>query len=190
VTEYFYVFWDRFRELQDADKITAQIEKGENKLQRKISVRKALDAKVKQYRSPFHQLRIQYGTNKGKNYTEEEDRYLVHQLHSLGVDSENVYEQLRLSIRDDPAFRFDWYLKSRSVMEIQRRCNTLITLIEREAQEEARAAAGGRRTTSRRKAAATGDDESRARKRKRTQPNPQQLLLQHLQQTAGKAAQQ
>jgi len=29
------------------------------------------------YKSPFHQLRIQYGTNKGKNYTEEEDRFLV-----------------------------------------------------------------------------------------------------------------
>ena len=29
------------------------------------------------YRSPFHQLRIAYGTNKGKNYTEEEDRFLV-----------------------------------------------------------------------------------------------------------------
>ena len=29
------------------------------------------------YKSPFHQMRIQYGTNKGKNYTEEEDRFLV-----------------------------------------------------------------------------------------------------------------
>lgn len=29
------------------------------------------------YRSPFHQMRIAYGTNKGKNYTEEEDRFLV-----------------------------------------------------------------------------------------------------------------
>lgn len=32
------------------------------------------------YKSPFHQLRIQYGTNKGKNYTEEEDRFLVNNL--------------------------------------------------------------------------------------------------------------
>ena len=29
------------------------------------------------YRAPFHQLHIVYGTNKGKNYTEEEDRFLV-----------------------------------------------------------------------------------------------------------------
>ena len=32
------------------------------------------------YCSPFHQLKIQYGTNKGKNYTEDEDRFLVSEL--------------------------------------------------------------------------------------------------------------
>lgn len=34
-----------------------------------------------------------------------------------------------------PQFRFDWFLKSRTALELQRRCNTLITLIERENQE-------------------------------------------------------
>lgn len=34
-----------------------------------------------------------------------------------------------------PQFRFDWFLKSRTAIELQRRCNTLITLIERENQE-------------------------------------------------------
>ena len=47
------------------------------------------------YRAPFHQLRITYGANKGKNYTEEEDRFLVCMLHKLGFDKENVYEELR-----------------------------------------------------------------------------------------------
>ena len=55
----------------------AQIERGEAKIQRRISIKKALDAKMARYRAPFHQLRIQYGTNKGKNYTEEEDRYYI-----------------------------------------------------------------------------------------------------------------
>ena len=32
-------------------------------------------------------------------------------------------------------FRFDWFIKSRTAMELQRRCNTLITLIERENHE-------------------------------------------------------
>ena len=35
------------------------------------------------YRAPFHQLHIVYGTNKGKNYTEEEDRFLVSHYSTL-----------------------------------------------------------------------------------------------------------
>ncbi|KAF4533362.1 hypothetical protein B566_EDAN002760 [Ephemera danica] len=135
VIEYSSVFWERCHELQDIDRIMAQIERGETKIQRRASIKKALDAKMARYRAAFHQLRIAYGTNKGKNYTEEEDRFLVCMLHKLGFDKENVYEELRAAVRSAPQFRFDWFIKSRTAMELQRRCNTLITLIERENQE-------------------------------------------------------
>lgn len=135
VMEYSAVFWDRCHELQDIDRIMAQIERGEAKIQRRASIKKALDAKMARYRAPFHQLRMAYGTNKGKNYIEEEDRFLVCMLHKLGFDKENVYEELRAAVRAAPQFRFDWFIKSRTAMELQRRCNTLITLIERENQE-------------------------------------------------------
>nr|CAD7445550.1 unnamed protein product [Timema bartmani] len=135
VMEYSTVFWERCSELQDIDRIMAQIDRGEAKIQRRASIKKALDAKMARYRAPFHQLRIAYGTNKGKNYTEEEDRFLVCMLHKLGFDKENVYEELRAAVRSAPQFRFDWFIKSRTAMELQRRCNTLITLIERENQE-------------------------------------------------------
>merc|ERR1739838_1101339 len=71
----------------------------------------------------------------GKNYTEEEDRFLVCMLHKLGFDKENVYEDLRAAVRCAPQFRFDWFIKSRTAMELQRRCNTLIMLIEKEMNE-------------------------------------------------------
>ncbi|KAF6038467.1 hypothetical protein EB796_003227 [Bugula neritina] len=128
--QYANVFWDRCNELQDIDKIMTQIEKGEQKIQRRISIKKALDCKMTRYKAPFHQLRISYGTNKGKNYTEEEDRYIVCMLHKLGFDKENIYDELRAAVRQAPQFRFDWFIKSRTAMELQRRCNTLITLIE------------------------------------------------------------
>lgn len=54
---------------------------------------------MSRYRAPFHQLRIAYGANKGKNYIEEEDRFLVCMLHKLGFDKENVYEELRAAVR-------------------------------------------------------------------------------------------
>jgi len=135
VHEYSQVFWERCHELQDIERIMAQIERGEARIQRRASIKKALDAEMARYRAPFHQLRIAYGTNKGKNYTEEEDRFLVCMLHKLGFDKENAYDELRQQIRKAPQFRFDWFIKSRTAAELQRRCNTLITLIERENQE-------------------------------------------------------
>ena len=56
-------------------------------------------------------------------------------LHKLGFDKENVYEELRSAVRNAPQFRFDWFIKSRTAMELQRRCNTLIMLIEKEMNE-------------------------------------------------------
>jgi len=135
VEAYADVFWDRYQDLTDADRIIAQIEKGEQRIQRRQDIKRALETKMSRYRSPFHQLRIAYGTNKGKNYTEEEDRFLICMLHKLGFDREMVYEELKAAVRNSPIFRFDWFLKSRTAIELQRRCNTLITLIERENQE-------------------------------------------------------
>merc|ERR1712241_1017563 len=135
VIGYSKVFWERSNELQDCDRIMAQIEKGEARIQRRALIKKALDAKIARYKAPFHQLRIAYGTNKGKNYTEEEDRFLVCMLHKLGFDKESVYEELRAAVRCAPQFRFDWFIKSRTAMELQRRCNTLIMLIEKEMNE-------------------------------------------------------
>ena len=49
---------------QDIDRVMAQIEKGEAKIQRRGLIKKSLDSKIARYRAPFHQLRIAYGTNK------------------------------------------------------------------------------------------------------------------------------
>ncbi|KAH9422040.1 SWI/SNF- matrix-associated actin-dependent regulator of chromatin sub A member 5 [Dermatophagoides pteronyssinus] len=135
VIDYAKVFWERYQELADSEKIIAQIEKGEQRIKRRQDIKRAIEMKMQRYSAPFHQLRINYGANKGKNYIEEEDRYLICMLHKLGVDREQVYEDLKLAIREAPQFRFDWFLKSRTTSELQRRCNTLITLIERENQE-------------------------------------------------------
>ncbi|KAI7810883.1 SWI/SNF-related matrix-associated actin-dependent regulator of chromatin subfamily A member 5 [Triplophysa rosa] len=171
VMEYSAVFWERCNELQDIEKIMAQIERGEARIQRRISIKKALDSKIGRYKAPFHQLRISYGTNKGKNYTEEEDRFLICMLHKLGFDKESVYDELRQCIRNSPQFRFDWFLKSRTAMELQRRCNTLITLIEREnmeleERERAEKKKRGPRTSSAQKRKQDGTPDGRGRRKK------------------------
>ncbi len=46
VKEYHEVFWERVNELTNAETILAQIERGENKIQRRALIKKALDSKV------------------------------------------------------------------------------------------------------------------------------------------------
>jgi len=135
VREYSKVFWKRYAEIPNYENFISAIEKGEQKIQRRQEIQQALDIKCGRYKNPFHQLKILYGTNKGKNFTEEEDRYLICMLHRIGYDKEASYEDLRRQIRVAPQFRFDWFLKSRTPNELQRRCNTLINLIERENSE-------------------------------------------------------
>ena len=79
-------------------------------------------------------------------YSEEEDRYLLCRLNHYGMQAEDVYERIKKDITEFPVFRFDWFFKSRSPQELQRRCNTLLGMIEKEAEqrqaEEARAKGG------------------------------------------------
>jgi SWI/SNF-related matrix-associated actin-dependent regulator of chromatin subfamily A member 5 len=45
------------------------------------------------------------------------------------------WEELKLEVRKAWQFRFDWYLKSRTPQELNRRVDILIRLIEKETQE-------------------------------------------------------
>lgn len=132
VEAYAKVFWVRYQELNDWQRIISKIEEGEQKIRRFQDIQSALTNKVKKLKLPLQQLKISYGQNKGKSYTEEEDRFLLVALERLGYGSEDVYELIRQEIRDSPLFRFDWFLKSRTSQEIARRCNTLVSLITKE----------------------------------------------------------
>ncbi|KAJ3294294.1 hypothetical protein HK104_003709 [Borealophlyctis nickersoniae] len=135
VRQYANVFWKRFKEIADWEKILANIEKGESKIRRTQEVQDALTAKIRQHRIPLQQLKIQYLQSRGKNFTEEEDRFLLVMLERFGYGTDDVYEKIRDEIKKSPMFRFDWFIKSRTAQELQRRCNTLISLIAKENAE-------------------------------------------------------
>ncbi|ORX79706.1 hypothetical protein K493DRAFT_243417, partial [Basidiobolus meristosporus CBS 931.73] len=132
VEAYAKVFWERCQELAEHEKIIANIEKGEARLKRQDEIQDQLTSKISQYRLPLQQLKLTHTQNKGKNYTEEEDRFLLVMLESYGYGTEDVYEKIRGEIRRSPLFRFDWFFKSRTATELARRCNTLIGLIQKE----------------------------------------------------------
>jgi len=133
IREYHAVFWKRYTEISDHDRILDRIRKGEQKLARRAAITEALDKKVARTKNPWQTLTVNYGSNKGKTFTEEEDRFLVCMMQRLGY---GAWDQLKQEIRKAWNFRFDWFLKSRTAAELQRRCDTLVRLIEKEMDDD------------------------------------------------------
>ncbi|KAL1211842.1 ISWI chromatin-remodeling complex ATPase CHR11 [Cardamine amara subsp. amara] len=132
VERYAKVFKERYKELNDYDRIIKNIERGEARISRKDEIMKAIGKKLDRYRNPWLELKIQYGQNKGKLYNEECDRFMICMIHKLGYGN---WDELKAAFRTSPLFRFDWFVKSRTSQELARRCDTLIRLIEKENQE-------------------------------------------------------
>ncbi|KAL1372557.1 hypothetical protein HN51_002684 [Arachis hypogaea] len=132
VERYAVVFKERYKELNDYDRIIKNIERGEARISRKDEIMKAIGKKLDRYKNPWLELKIQYGQNKGKLYNEECDRFMICMIHKLGYGN---WDELKAAFRMSPLFRFDWFVKSRTTQELTRRCDTLIRLVEKENQE-------------------------------------------------------
>ncbi|KAH9884642.1 SNF2 family DNA-dependent ATPase [Cubamyces lactineus] len=134
VARYYPVFKKKWKELAEYPRIKARIEEGEAKRNKRSNLEALLAKKIGSVRYPMQELELNYPTTKGKVYSEEEDRYLLCRLHHYGMQAEDVYERIKKDILEFPVFRFDWFFKSRSPQELQRRCNTLLGMIEKEAE--------------------------------------------------------
>ncbi|KAN0132684.1 SNF2 family N-terminal domain containing protein [Lactarius tabidus] len=144
VAAYYPVFLKKWKELAEHPRIAARISEGEAKRNKRSNLEALLSKKIGSFRYPMQELELNYPTTKGKVYSEEEDRYLLCRLSHYGMRTDDVYERIKKDISEFPVFRFDWFFKSRSPQELQRRCNTLLGMIEKEAeQEEIRAKSGG-----------------------------------------------
>ncbi|KAJ3669555.1 hypothetical protein LUZ60_011505 [Juncus effusus] len=132
VERYSAAFMDRYKELNDWDRIIKTIERGEARISRKDEIMRAISKKLDRYKNPWLELKVQYGQNKGKLYNEECDRFMLCMVHKLGYGN---WDELKAAFRMSPLFRFDWFVKSRTTQELQRRCDTLIRLVEKENQE-------------------------------------------------------
>ena len=78
-------------------------------------------------------MKINYGfSNRGKGYQEEEDAFLLCMMYRHGY---GAAERIRMEIRRAWQFRFDWYFKSRTAVDIQKRCDVLVKIVEREIED-------------------------------------------------------
>ncbi|KAF8232381.1 SNF2 family DNA-dependent ATPase [Tricholoma matsutake] len=134
VEKYYETFEKKWRTLAEAPRIEARIAEGEAKRNKRDNLEFLLAKKIASVRYPMQELELNYPTTKGKVYSEEEDRYLLCRLWHYGMQADDVYERIKKDITEFPVFRFDWFFKSRSPQELQRRCNTLLSMIEKEAE--------------------------------------------------------
>jgi len=135
VKSYAAAFWSRGPScLADFEKTLKRVEEGERKILEKAKMAEALKNKVASTENPWQSLQIKYGNNRGKLFTEDEDRFLICMTNELGYGK---WEDLKREVRRSPEFRFDWLFKSRTPIELGRRVDLLIRLIQNESKEPA-----------------------------------------------------
>ncbi|EFC39046.1 predicted protein [Naegleria gruberi] len=133
IKKYSNVFWKRYKEIKDYDKLIKRIERGESQLQKIDNNNLMLRYKTQKYINPWLEMKFNYGQNQVKEFTPEEDSFICCMTAKLGY---GFWEEVRAQIRNAWEFRFDWFIKTRTAVEIQKRCDTLIKLIEKEYQDE------------------------------------------------------
>ncbi|KAG2134024.1 SNF2 family N-terminal domain-containing protein [Suillus bovinus] len=134
VKRYYLYFKKHWKELSEHPRIAARIAEGEAKRNKRSNLEFLLAKKIASVRYPMQELELNYPTTKGKVYSEEADRYLLCRLNHYGMGADDIYERIKKDIMEFPVFRFDWFFKSRTPQELQRRCNTLLGMIEKEAE--------------------------------------------------------
>lgn len=106
-----------------------------------IKKREALEAiladKVGRTYDPYVALTIPYAlaaknTNASRSFTEEEDRFLICKLNILGY---GAWQEIKNEVRRAEQFRFNWFMKSRTVEDLHRRCDFLTRILEKERSE-------------------------------------------------------
>lgn len=134
VERYFDTFWRRYAELKDYAKYLEKIERGEKRMERNEVVKQALARKCSRYANPLRDMKLHYPNGyKSKGYILEEDVFLVVMMNKYGPLEH--WSEIRDEIRKAWQFRFDWFFKSRTIAELQKRGEMLTRMVERENEE-------------------------------------------------------
>lgn len=133
VLQYSAVFWARGpSEIDDWPKVVKKIESAERKLESQIQTRELLVRVVSRYENPRDDLTFNYtAKQKRLGYTSENDRFLVMAAYDQGSSSVN-FNQISYEISKQWEFQFDYYFRSRSAKELQKRFLSLMRGLDRD----------------------------------------------------------
>ena len=124
-------FWGRIEEFSDGVRIMKNIEKKE-KLERQKQQSSLLIAKKCQgiEDGEYEDIKIAFPTNNHQSeYTYEEDQYLIYITNKFGYGN---WDDIMKTIKTSEDLLFNYFLKSRNKVEIQKRIDYLVKIIEKE----------------------------------------------------------
>jgi len=136
VSRYYEVFMERGpSEISEFKALDKKMKAAESSILDRDKNERIIAERVARTPDPMRTLSIPYPQSKvasSKGYTEEEDRFLILLMNSLGY---GAWDEMRAEIRRSEAFRFDFFLKSRTPLELNKRCDALVRMLEKDAIE-------------------------------------------------------
>lgn len=137
VKRYYQLFWDNLSSVSNHDKVLKRIEKGEARLHKTAKLGQILDYILKDHpdqETGMETLELKYkALHRGKGYTGKEDRFLLYETKRLGFGE---WDKLVRSCSEEPEFTFDYFLKSRSALELEKRVVQLIKIKEKDYERD------------------------------------------------------
>ena len=135
MAKYSEVFWKRYTELPEYDKVVKNIERGEEAIRQKqisieLIVQKCLG---KQFYDEVEFNQQVYSKFRSRFYSGDHDKYLVYASYKWGYGN---WREVRLGIKKEDSFEFDYYFKSRTEAELNKRMASLLRVIKTEIEEE------------------------------------------------------
>jgi SWI/SNF-related matrix-associated actin-dependent regulator of chromatin subfamily A member 5 len=136
VSRYYDIFMERGpSEISEFKAIEKKMKAAESGILDRDKNERIIAERVARTPDPMRTLKIPYPQSKvatSKGYTEEEDRFLILLMNSLGY---GAWDEMRAEIRRSESFRFDFFLKSRTPLELSKRCDALVRMLEKDAIE-------------------------------------------------------
>jgi hypothetical protein len=128
ISKYYEKFWKVIHCIDDYETLTSRIDENEDKLIKISKDKEFLYDKLNEFSDGLKFFNINYGAMKGKMFNDEEDFFLLLMLDKHGYGS---WDKIQLEISNSWLFRFDWFFKSRNIIELQKRCEHLIRLVSK-----------------------------------------------------------
>ncbi|KAL6121934.1 hypothetical protein NUSPORA_01090 [Nucleospora cyclopteri] len=121
VEKYFDVFFERYEELENAEKIGAIVERSESKVK--------ANKRFKTIMQTYEDIEIEKAiTSKNRFYTDNLD---LLKIYSKYIDDKCPIESVKAEIMISDKYSFDYYIRTRTVIDLAKHLNTLITQLLR-----------------------------------------------------------